>query len=154
MVRREGQESGELLMDRSQQLKLMFEGADTAKLQDFQPIVNQSNQTGKKFDQGKNRLDLIPEDALWEVGKVYTLGAGKYGDWNWAGGIKYSRVVAALRRHLSKWQMGETLDQQDGQHHLASVAFNALALLHYDLNKERFKEFDDRRVGLWAKNYE
>lgn len=106
---------------------------------------------GKKYDQGKNRLDLIPEDALWETAKVYTLGATKYGDWNWANGISYSRVVAALRRHLAKWLMGEQYDQEDGQHHLASVAFNVLALLHYDLNKERFKQYDDRRVGLWAK---
>ena len=107
-------------------------------------------QAGKKDDSGKLRFDLIPEDALWEVARVYTIGASKYDPWNWQGGIAYSRVVAALRRHLSKWLMGETLDQQDGQHHLSSVAWAALTLLHYDLNKERYTQFDDRRHGLWA----
>lgn len=109
---------------------------------------------GLKYDNGKCRLDLIPEDAMWVLGQVYTMGAQKYADWNWARGLKYSRVVAALRRHLGKFIMGESLDQEDRQHHLASVAWCALALLHYDLNKERFKEFDDRRAGMWAKVWE
>lgn len=104
---------------------------------------------GKKDDQGKVRLDLLPLDALWAVGEVYTLGVKKYDDWNWANGLKYSRVIAALLRHLFKWVMGETYDQQDGQHHLSSVVWCGLALLHYDLNDERYKEFDDRRHGLW-----
>ena len=107
-------------------------------------------QAGRKDDNGKMRLDLFPLDALWETGRVYTIGASKYDDWNWAKGIKYSRVVAALLRHLFKWAMGETHDAQDGQHHLSSVVWCGLALLHYDLNRERFKEFDDRRHGLWA----
>jgi len=104
---------------------------------------------GRKDDQGKCRLDLLPLDALWETGKVYSMGAGKYDDWNWANGIKYSRVIAALLRHLFKWVMGETHDQEDGQHHLSSVVWGGLALLHYDLNSERFAKFDDRRKGLW-----
>ena len=104
---------------------------------------------GKKDDQDKVRLDLLPLDALWTVGEVYTLGVKKYDDWNWAKGLKYSRVIAALLRHLFKWVMGETYDQQDGQHHLSSVVWCGLALLHYDLNDERYKEFDDRRHGLW-----
>lgn len=106
-------------------------------------------QAGRKDDSGKIRFDLIPEDALWEVARVYTIGATKYDPWNWTNGIAYSRVVAALRRHLAKFVMGESLDEQDGQHHLASVAWAALALLHYDLNKERYEKFDDRRKGLW-----
>lgn len=104
---------------------------------------------GKKDDSGKVRLDLFPLDALWKVGEVYTLGSRKYDDWNWAKGLKYSRVLAALLRHLFKWTMGETYDQQDGQHHLSSVVWCGLTLLHYDLNKERYKDFDDRRIGLW-----
>ena len=103
--------------------------------------------SGRKDDQGKCRLDLIPMDALWEVGKVYTKGAGIYGDWNWANGLKYSRVIAALLRHLFKWCMGETYDDKDGQHHLTSVVWCGLSLLHFDLNQDHFKEFDDRRAG-------
>ena len=104
--------------------------------------------TGVKNDEGKIRLDLIPVDALWEVGRAYTIGT-KYGDWNWQKGLKYSRIIAALLRHLFKWVMGETYDQQDGQHHLSSVVWCGLTLLHYDLNTDRYKNFDDRRRGLW-----
>lgn len=105
---------------------------------------------GRKDDSGKCRFDLLPLDALWEVGKVYTLGAKKYDPWNWAKGIAYSRIIAALLRHLFKWVMGETFDPEDGQHHLSSVVWGGLALLHFDLNQDRFKEFDDRRQGLWC----
>ena len=98
---------------------------------------------GQKYDEGKCRLDLLPVDALWEVGKVYTMGATKYDDWNWSKGLRYSRVIAALLRHLFKWTSGETFDTMDGQHHLASVVWCGLALLHFDLNKE-YTQYDDR----------
>lgn len=102
---------------------------------------------GKKFDGGKCRLDLLPFDALWEVGNVYTMGASKYGDYNWRGGLKFSRVFSALLRHAFKWFCGERYDKEDGQHHLSSVVWCGLTLLHYDLNKERFGGFDDRPEG-------
>lgn len=100
---------------------------------------------GRKDDGGKCRLDLIPVGALWEVGKVYTMGASKYDDWNWASGIKYSRLIGALLRHLFKWVSGEIFDQEDGQHHLSSVVWCGLSLLHYDLNWKEYGGFDDRK---------
>ena len=107
---------------------------------------------GRKDDRGKNRLDLIPFDALWEVGSVYTMGAGKYADRNWEAGIKYGRVFSALLRHLFKWWIGEKYDQEDGQHHLSSVIWCGLTLLHYDLNPPKYSQFDDRpkdHVDVW-----
>jgi len=111
-----------------------------------------SEQSGRKDDSGKCRLDLLPFDALWEVGKVYTMGCAKYGDRNWENGLRYGRVFAALLRHLWRWWIGETFDTEDGQHHLASVVWAALALLHYDLAPELYNEFDDRpltHVPIW-----
>ena len=99
---------------------------------------------GRKDDTGKIRLDLLPGDALWEVGRVYTMGAGKYEDRNWEGGIAYGRVFAALLRHLWRWWCGETYDLQDRQHHLSSVIWAGLALLHYDLNPAKYQTFDNR----------
>lgn len=107
---------------------------------------------GRKDDTGKNRLDLIPLDSLWEVGKVYTMGASKYEDRNWEKGIKFGRVFSALLRHAFKWFIGETYDQEDGQHHLSSVIWCGLTLLHYDLNREKYSSFDDRpkdHLALW-----
>tara|TARA_R100001594_G_scaffold74253_1_gene108904 strand:+ start:3090 stop:3431 length:342 start_codon:yes stop_codon:yes gene_type:complete len=85
-----------------------------------------------KHDTGKTRYDLLPPEALEQVADVFTLGAKKYGGRNWEGGIEYGRVFGALMRHAWAWWRGETFDAKDGQHHLASVAFCALALLQYE----------------------
>lgn len=101
---------------------------------------------GYKNDIGKERFDLIPFGPLFELAKVYTMGATKYDDWNWAKGLAYSRVFAAMMRHAWKFWRGEEFDP-DGQHHLDSVAWCAFALREYQLHAGRYKEFDDRRIA-------
>ena len=96
---------------------------------------------GRKDDQEKLRYDLIPVGPLAEIAKVYTIGAKKYADRNWELGIKWGRVYAALLRHVTAWWKGEQLDPKDGQHHLASVAWCALALMEYE---QTHRELDDR----------
>jgi len=96
---------------------------------------------GRKDDTGKERFDLLPVDPLFKVVQVYTMGAQKYADRNWEKGIKYGRVFAALMRHAWKWWRGETYDQVDGQHHLSSVVWCAMALMEYE---ETHPELDDR----------
>lgn len=100
-------------------------------------------QDGIKYDTDKNRLDLLPTLALEEVGRVYSIGARKYTDRNWEKGLKFSRIFGALLRHLFAWWRGEKYAQDDGQHHLASVVWCGLTLLHYDLLKQ-YQKFDDR----------
>ena len=88
------------------------------------------------------RFDLLPWDALWHVAEHYGRGAAKYADRNWEKGFKWSLCHAALHRHLAQfWQMGERTDAETGGHHLAAVAFHALALLAFDL---RLAGTDDR----------
>ena len=99
---------------------------------------------GEKYDNAKLRLDLLPFDALMEVGEVYSLGASKYADRNWEKGINYMRIVGALLRHLFSWICGEERAQDDKQRHLASVVWCGLALLTYELRG--MKEFDDRNT--------
>ena len=99
---------------------------------------------GKKFDDGKVRLDLLSPVAIWALAKVLTHGAGTYGDRNWEQGIKYSRVFGAMLRHAWKWWWGETHCPKDGQHHLASVLACAMFLIHYDLHHQKYEQFDDR----------
>jgi hypothetical protein len=89
---------------------------------------------GRKDDSGKLRYDLIPPDALAALAYVYTIGAKKYDDHNWLKGMKWSRVIAAMMRHMELWRQGEKDDKDDGQHHLASVAWCAFALLTYERN--------------------
>lgn len=97
---------------------------------------------GHKADTGKNRLELLPYDALAEVGKVLTLGASKYGDRNWEKGIDYGRVYAALQRHVTAWWQGQDVDPETGLSHMAHCAANALFLLAYERRGRR--SLDDR----------
>lgn len=96
---------------------------------------------GKKDDSGKLRFDLIPPNPLEKLAYVYTVGADKYSDRNWEKGLKWGRVFAAMMRHAWAWWRGEQFDQTDGQHHLASVAWCAFALMEYE---KTHKELDDR----------
>lgn len=97
--------------------------------------------TGEKQDQGKLRYDLIPAYPLAQLAEVYTIGARKYGDNNWRKGMAYSRIIAALIRHLESWRQGREVDPDDGQHPLASVAWCAFTLMEYEITHP---ELDDR----------
>lgn len=97
---------------------------------------------GAKNDHDKLRFDLIPVKPLEEVAKVFTIGAKKYDDRNWEKGILWGRIFAAMMRHAWAWWRGETHDQEDGQHHLSSVAWCALVLMEYEKTRP---EFDDRK---------
>lgn len=96
----------------------------------------------KKNDQGKLRYDLIPPECLRELARVYTIGSHKYADNNWKNGLDRHRIEAALLRHSEAARSGEVLDPEDGQRHLASVAWCAFALMWYDIQSERDDEED------------
>lgn len=87
---------------------------------------------GRKDDSSKLRYDLIPPYALEALAHVYTIGAARYGDGNYLKGMDWSRVGGALMRHYEAWRKGESLDKDDGQHHLASVAWCAFTLMVYE----------------------
>jgi hypothetical protein len=97
---------------------------------------------GKKFDTGKNRLDLLPLKAIQEIGKCVTYGQVKYGDNNWRTGMAWSRLIGASMRHLFSWCTGETYDPESGINHLAHAATNILFLLEYQIT-ESYTQFND-----------
>lgn len=90
---------------------------------------------GVRFDKGKLRYDLLAPDSLEELVKVYTKGAEKYADRNWEKGMDWHRVFGSLMRHAWKFWRGEDYDEETGCHHMAMVAWNALALCSYSLRK-------------------
>lgn len=98
---------------------------------------------GVKNDSGKLRYDLFPS-SLSKVAEVYTIGARKYADRNWERGLAWGRVFSAMLRHSWAWWWGERCDSVDGQHHLASVAWCALALMEYE---DTHPELDDRPIA-------
>lgn len=111
------------------------------KLEQCKTKIDQVKAEGRKDDADKLRLDLLPVRPMFAVGHVYTMGAKKYSDRNWELGLKWSRVFGAMLRHSWKWWSGEKFDPEDGQHHLASVVWCALALMEYEYTHP---ELDDR----------
>lgn len=88
---------------------------------------------GKKYDEGKPRVSLIMSKAILEVAKVGTMGAQKYGDYNYRQGMKWSRLADAGLRHFIAYLSGERIDKESGLSHLAHTAWNLLALLEYEI---------------------
>lgn len=104
-----------------------------------------------KHDQGKLRYDLIPAYALEELARVYTIGANKYSDNNWRKGMNWGRVFRALMSHAWKWWRGESHDQDDGQHHLSSVAWCTFTLMEWERTKVGIDDRGDKEDALWMK---
>lgn len=86
-----------------------------------------------RFNAGKLRYDLLPPDAIEELVKIYTMGAAKYADRNWEKGFNWMDCYASLARHLALWQMGEDRDEESDHLHMAHVAWNALAIVTFQL---------------------
>ena len=97
---------------------------------------NESKKNDRK--DGKLRWELLPLETLEEVVKIYTFGAEKYGPNTWQNLENgYERYKAALLRHLVSYEKGETHDEESGIHALAHMAWNAIALLYIELEKEK-----------------
>lgn len=90
-----------------------------------------STMSGVKFDGNKNQVHLIPGECIWEIGKVFTFGAKKYGIGNWQNGMSWQKIIAAARRHLLAIEMGEDFDPESKLYHVAHLAANAIMLLWY-----------------------
>lgn len=87
---------------------------------------------GVKHDEGKLEWDKFPWEAASGVLEVMHFGAEKYGWNNWRQGLKWSRLVAALVRHLLAWLGNRGPDPESGLSPLAHVCCCALFLLEYE----------------------
>lgn len=109
---------------------------------------------GRKDDQDKIRIELIPPEFIFGVAKVLTFGAKKYSDRNWEQGMAWSRVFGALMRHLWYWWGGQgpttknfvfgDLDDETGMSHLWHAECCLAFLVAYE---ERKHGTDDRWKG-------
>jgi hypothetical protein len=95
-------------------------------------MSDKAPEQGLRFDQGKLRLDLIPPEVMLYLGRVFTHGAGKYGDNNWLKGMDWHRMIGAAKRHFLKWELGQMYDTDSGEPNLALAAWNILGLLVYE----------------------
>ena len=80
-------------------------------------------------DIGKIRLDLIPPEALLELGEVFGEGAITHGDENWKKGMPNSVVINHMMIHFLKWQKGDREEL-----HLGKVMFGCCVLIWNELN--------------------
>jgi hypothetical protein len=97
---------------------------------------------GLRYDEGKLRWDLIPVEPLEALARVYTIGAQKYAEQNWRKGMKWSRVIAPILRHLAAWRKGNRFDLEGQFEHLAAVIWGCVTLMEY----ERLGLGEDDRV--------
>lgn len=88
---------------------------------------------GKKHDSGKRPMSLVPVDAKRLLADVLAFGADKYDPWNWARGMKWSRLIDAAYRHLDSWAEGEDKDPETGLSHLGHLLCCAAFLAVYEL---------------------
>jgi len=88
---------------------------------------------GVKFDRFKNRLDLLPTDALREIALAFTYGAHKYEDRNWERGVNHSQLYRAALNHLMAWHERDEFDDETSLPHLAHAGACILMLLSIHL---------------------
>ena len=98
-----------------------------------------------KFDTGKPQISCFPLNALNEAIKVMTLGAKKYGKYNYISGtgLDHSRMFDAAIRHIFQyWNQDHENDIDElGTHHLANAIAELSMLLEHILKQ---RGLDDR----------
>lgn len=96
---------------------------------------------GKKFDQGKAPLHMIPEEAIEGMALAFAYGAKKYGEYNYRNGIDVTRLTDSLGRHVLAYLKGEDNDPESGLPHTYHILANAAMLEYMRVHKP---EFDNR----------
>lgn len=107
---------------------------------------------GLRYNEGKLRYDLLHPKALEGVVGVITAGAVKYEERNWESGMKWTTVLASLKRHLAAIERGEDFDEESGLKHIDHLQCNAhflSAYYHiYPQGDDRPNTYFTKRVAL------
>lgn len=101
------------------------------------------NETGTKNDNNKPRLGLIHPMLLIQTAHVMAEGDGKYGAGNWKG-LRLSRVIDAIERHLLAIKSGEDVDPESRKPHVAHIVSGCSFLSYFMENGITGTEQDDR----------
>lgn len=90
------------------------------------------------FADNKLRWELLPLDLIEKIVEVYHFGSLKYAPNTWKGlDDGENRYRAALLRHLVAHEKGDLRDSESGLLHAAHLAWNAIALLYFAIEKEK-----------------
>ncbi len=104
-------------------------------------MPNEDKDKGLRLNAGKTRHDLAPAFAQEQYAKVLTAGSLKYAERNWELGMRWSKVISSLERHIQAIKRGEDFDLETGILHSAHVMCNAAFLTEY---YKIYPEGDDR----------
>ena len=98
---------------------------------------------GKRYNEGKVPLELVPSSLMFAVAEVLAVGAKKYAPRNWERGMNWTTVLGCAMRHLFKWvsPMHSDFDEESKLNHLWHVAANIAMLIEYE---NTCKHLDDR----------
>jgi hypothetical protein len=113
-------------------------------MRDGTPIeaeIRVTSTTGGQKGQKPVQMSLVPLEALREISRVYSYGAGKYERENWRKGYEWHLAYDALQRHLMEFWNGVDFDPESGLPHLAHAAFHINTLIVFGSEQP---EFDDR----------
>lgn len=98
---------------------------------------------GKRFNKGKLRWRNVPMFLLKPLIEVGQYGEIKYDTFNYLTGLPINDTMDSMKRHMEKFESPYELDidEESQCHHLAHVAWNALAALYVIQHKPHL---DDR----------
>lgn len=100
---------------------------------------------GLRENEGKLRYDLVNPYAHEDMIKVLTFGSKKYPERNWERGMKWTSIIASMKRHIAAIEKGEDFDKESGLPHIAHVQCNAHFLNAYYYI---FQQGDDRPKNI------
>lgn len=124
-----------------------------------------NEEKGLRFNEGKQRLELVPTSTIEGIASILTYGANKYtvkddqgniivkGDNNWRNGLSWMSVLASMKRHIAKLENGEDFDDESGlmhiDHALTNLAFiKEYYKIHPELDDRQHKYLKPKKIGL------
>lgn len=102
----------------------------------------QQSPTGSlRYNTGKPQMSLLDPNFMLGMAEVMTIGLEKYGKANWQKGNYLSVPYDSAQRHMQKFWMGQSIDEESEKHHLFHAAVNLMFMYYYEKN---YSEMDDR----------
>jgi hypothetical protein len=136
----------------------------------------------RRYNKGKARYELVPNKPFKYLVDVYTKGAHKYSIYedengneilgsqipiedvsnykliddaasNWTKGLPWKETMAAIKRHIAKWDEGEDIDVELNTFHLANASWGLFSLMEYmtthpELDDRNHKYLNHPRIGF------
>jgi hypothetical protein len=126
--------------------------AEKARVRELNASTPKDTNPKDVLADSRAQTQLIPAEALLEVGLAMTEGANKYGAHNYTVcGARASVYLAAMKRHIAKFELGRDRDPDFDVHELAYAAACCLIVLSTQargtLVDDRAPSIPDEQIG-------